>query len=146
MGTASVTEVFDERTVSIGETATFNIEAGSVLGWYLISNDTLQRVFESSDSYINGGNQSVPLFSVSEANPGSYDHLMTFGSGNDPLPTFDVLARTGRSEEDFTDLVVKLEKPVLVAESVETVVPQPPDATFIVLACAGLIPASRRRR
>ncbi len=140
------TEVFDNRTVSIGDTATFNIEAGVQLGWYLIPNDTLDRVLESADSYINGGSQSVPLFSVSDANPGSFDQLMTFGSGNRSLLAFADLTRTGWSDEDFTDVVVTIETPVLTAESVETVVPAPPATALLALACAGLFAAYRRRR
>ena len=104
---SAATVVFDNRDISAGETASFTVAAGAELGLFLIPNDTLQAVLEDPGTFY-GGSRPDPLFSVSDANPGSFDQLLSFEVGGLYTFAFEDLSRAGTSDHDFNDLVVTM--------------------------------------
>ncbi|MEQ9448995.1 MAG: DUF4114 domain-containing protein [Rhodospirillaceae bacterium] len=142
---AAATEVFDNRTVSIGDTASFDVAAGTQLGWFLIPNDTLAAVLSDPAAFY-AGNRPEPLFSVSEANPGSFDQLLTFEAGGLTTLAFEDLTRAGSSDMDFNDMVVTLRTSVISETSIEVVnqVSEPSVGAVIALGALSLFAARRR--
>jgi len=80
LGTA--TTVFDNREIDIGATNSIDVAAGTELALFLIPNDTLQSVLDDPSAF-GGGNRPDPLFSVSDANLGSFDQLLSFEAGKE---------------------------------------------------------------
>lgn len=141
---SSATVVFDNREISIGETATIEVEAGTELGLFLIPNDTLEAVLSDPSNFF-GGNRPDPLFSVSAANPGSFDQMLSFETGGLHTFAFEDLSRTGGSDQDFNDLIVTMFQTVDGDISIQTeMVPEPSGLALILLA--GLAYAGIRRR
>ena len=142
----AATEIFDERNIQIGDTASFEIAAGTRLGWYLIPDDTLADVLADPGSFFAVGGRPDPLFSVADANPGAYDQMLSFFSGGLHTFAFEDLSRTGYSDQDFNDLVITMRTPVLSDQSVETAaVPEPPLTALLLILSAGVIAAGRSR-
>lgn len=142
---ASATEVFDNRKIVIGQTKTVDVAAGTRLGLFLIPDDTLASVLDDPSSFY-GGSRPDPLFSVSNANPGAYDQLLTFESGGLATFAFEDLTRTGWSDEDFNDLVVTMRTSVS-TQAVESLTPVPePPTGILLLAFAGAASMWRRAR
>lgn len=104
---SSGTVVFDNREISAGATASFDVAAGSEIGLFLIPNDTLAAVLDTPDAFF-GGSRPDPLFSVSNANPGAFDQLLAFDTGSFLVFAFEDLTRTGWSDMDYNDLVVTM--------------------------------------
>ena len=143
---AAATEVFDNRTVTIGDTASFDVASGTQLGWFLIPNDTLATVLSDPAGFY-AGNRPEPLFSVAEANPGSFDQLLTFEAGGLTTLAFEDLTRAGSSDMDFNDMVVTLRASVISETSIEVVnaIPEPPVGAVTVLGVLAIFAAGRRR-
>ncbi|NEQ99940.1 MAG: DUF4114 domain-containing protein [Cyanothece sp. SIO2G6] len=106
---ADATLVFDDRVNDPGDVSnTFSLDSGSEIGFFLIPNNTLAN-FQGSPSSFFPSQTSVsslrsPLFSVSDANPGEFDQMLSFVDAGVTLFTFEDLTRTGISDQDFTDL------------------------------------------
>lgn len=123
LGTATV--VFDNREIDIGATNSIDVEAGTELGLFLIPNDTLQSVLDDPSAFY-GGNRPDPLFSVSDANPGSFDQLLTFEAGGLHTFAFEDLTRAGGSDQDFNDLIITMNATSLAEElSIQIEIPEP---------------------
>jgi hypothetical protein len=123
LGTATV--VFDNREIDIGATNSINVAAGTELGLFLIPNDTLQAVLNDPSAFY-GGIRPDPLFSVSDANPGSFDQLLSFEAGGLHTFAFEDLTRAGGSDQDFNDLVVTMTATLLSEElSIQTEISAP---------------------
>jgi len=109
---ASAVEVFDDIVDNPGATASFMIESGTDLGFYLVP-DNLLTAFNAApgDFYPSSTSPDslrAPLFSQSDANPGEFDQMLSFIDMGVTLFTFEDLTRTGFSDQDFTDLAFVL--------------------------------------
>ena len=108
---AAATEVFDDSFVNPFATSMHNVPAGTELIFYLIPDNDL-AVFNTSpgDFFPSGtGGFQGPLFSVSNANPGEFDQMLSFIGGGVTLFTFEDLTRSGESDEDFTDIAFSID-------------------------------------
>lgn len=142
---AAATEIFDNRNISVGDTASLEIASGAELGWFLIPNDMLETVLSDPQAFYAGGRPD-PLFSVSAANPGGFDQLLTFESGGLTALAFEDLSRAGGSDQDFNDLVVTMRSTFVAEASVETVeVSEPATAAVLLFAAAALVVCRRHR-
>jgi hypothetical protein len=130
-------ELFDERTSSPGATATINLPAGSVIGFYLIPNDTLADFLANGKNYNPFTSSAWPLFSIAGANPNSSDQAMVFSSGTSAMGNNGVLLSwedmlrltpNSQSDSDFNDLI-------LTANCLQPV----PEPSTYALASAGLL-------
>lgn len=106
---SGATLVFDDRIDNPGATETiFNLKGGTELGFFLIPNNSLANFQTDPASFFADPATSnalrAPLFSVSAANPGGLDQMLSFVANDTTLFTFEDLTRTGGSDQDFTDL------------------------------------------
>lgn len=149
LGAATV--IFDDRDTDPGATASVEFATGTDLGLFLIPNDTLASVLENPAAFY-GGTRPDPLFSVSDANPGNFDQLMTFESGGLTTFAFEDLSRAGYSDEDFTDLVITMTASPLPVEFFgqsefsSTAVAEPRGLAILMLAGLPLVWLLSRRR
>jgi hypothetical protein len=141
----SATVVFDNREISIGATTTIEVAAGTELGLFLIPNDTLAAVLADPSDFF-GGNRPDPLFSVSDANPGSFDQMLSFESGGLHTFAFEDLSRTGRSDQDFNDLIVTMTQTTLGDLRVQTETVAEPPGLALILLVAGALAGMRIRK
>ena len=140
----AATLVFDNRGLVPGATASFEVAAGMNLGLFLVPDDTLAAVLSNPSAFF-GGPRPSPLFSVSSANPGGYDHFMSFETGGLFALAFEDLTRTGWSDLDFNDLVVTMRATTAtVSRQIETI--DEPAGAWLLLGALPLILAARRRR
>lgn len=143
---AAATEIFDNRNVSIGDTASLEVASGAQLGWFLIPNDMLETVLADPEGFYDGG-RSEPLFSVSTANPGGFDQLLTFETGGLTALAFEDLSRAGGSDQDFNDLVVTMRTTLISGSSIETAeVSEPAFALLMFFAAIALVACRRQQR
>jgi hypothetical protein len=135
----SATVVFDNREISIGATTSIDVAAGAELGLFLIPNDTLAAVLADPSAFY-GGSRPDPLFSVSDANPGSFDQMLSFESGGLHTFAFEDLTRAASSDQDFNDLIVTMTATPDPGElSIQTeAVPEPSGLALVLLAGLGL--------
>lgn len=145
------TVVFDDRDVNPGATASIDIAAGTELGLFLIPNDTLAAVLGNAAAFYGGGRPD-PLFSVADANPGSFDQMLTFTSGGPTTFAFEDLSRAGYSDEDFTDLVITLTASPLAGQFLvqtevgSTAIAEPSGLGILVLSGLSLVWLRIRQR
>lgn len=139
------TVVFDNREIEIGATASIDVAAGTELGLFLIPNDTLAAVLADPSAFY-GGNRPDPLFSVSDANPGAFDQLLSFEAASLHTFAFEDLARTGGSDQDFNDLIVTMTaSPSTEQPSIQTEAVSEPRGLAIVLLVGGVFAWARMR-
>jgi len=106
------TVIFDDRLVDpVTVSSPFPLPAGTNLGFFLIPNDTVANFLADPQSYYDppantDGNKRAPLFSVSNANPGELDQLLSFAGNGITLFTWEDLTRIpgGDTDNSFTDL------------------------------------------
>ncbi len=89
-----------------GAKKTISVVAGAVLGLFFLPNYKLDDYLNDPNDYSEAGNKLPPLFSVSAANPGGYDQVLSFSDGTQTLFTFEDIMRTSNSDEDFNDATV----------------------------------------
>lgn len=148
LGAATV--IFDDREVNPGATASVEFAAGTELGLFLIPNDTLASVLDNPAAFY-GGSRPDPLFSVSDANPGNFDQLMTFEAGGLTTFAFEDLSRAGHSDQDFTDLVITMRANPLPGQILtrtgfsSTAIAEPRGLALLILAGISLIWLRARR-
>lgn len=148
---SAATVVFDDRDTNPGATVSLDISAGTDLGLFLIPNDTLAAVLDNPAAFY-GGNRPDPLFSVSDANPGGFDQLMTFEAGGLTTFAFEDLSRAAHSDEDYTDLVITMTANPLPGgvlfqtELASTSIAQPPGLAILTLMGLSLVWLRIRRR
>jgi len=110
---ASAVEVFDDTADDPGATASFMIESGTDVGFYLIPNNLLTAFNAAPGDFYppltSPDNLRAPLFSESDANPGEFDQMLSFVGNGVTLFTFEDLTRTGSSDQDFTDLAFTID-------------------------------------
>ncbi len=107
---ASATSVFDDRNINPVATSTpFTLAAGTELGFFIVPNNTLANFNANPSNFYPSqtGNDSLrsPLFSISDANPGELDQVISFVGNGKTLFAFEDLTRTGATDNSFTDLV-----------------------------------------
>jgi hypothetical protein len=138
---ASATEVFDDRLVNPGASATATIDGGTDLGFYLIPNNTLANFNASPRDFFPSQTASSlfssPLSLVSPSNPGELDQMLSFVANGVTLFTFEDLTRTWRSDQDFTDLAFSID-----AEPIPQIngVPEPSSANKTKVSGANGLP------
>jgi len=111
------TEVFDDTGVNPGATSMHTVSAGTELIFYAIPNNDLS-VFNANPgnfypSQTANNALRAPLFSVSNANPGQFDQMLSFIGGGVTLFTFEDLTRTGQSDQDFTDIAFSIDSELM---------------------------------
>jgi len=145
------TVVFDDRDTDPGATRSLDFVAGTDLGLFLIPNDTLAAVLEDPTAFY-GVSRPDPLFSVSDANPGGFDQLMTFEAGGLTAFAFEDLSRAGYSDQDFTDLVITMTATALpgqfqvLTEIGSTEIAEPSGLAILILSGLSLILLKAWRR
>ncbi|WP_169976021.1 DUF4114 domain-containing protein [Tautonia rosea] len=146
---SSAVQVFDDRVDNPIVSRSFTVAAGTTLGFFLIPNNTLANFqanpgafypSQTSDNLLRS-----PLFSITDANPGELDQMLSFVGNGVTLFTFEDLTRTGSSDQDFVDLAFTID-----AELIPSVVPEPTtivNGLFgIALIMAGWTRFGRRRK
>ena len=110
---SGATEAFDDIVDNVGVTKTVSVPAGTVLGFYLIPDNTLANFLSNPSAFFPSQTAHdelrSPLFSVSDANPGELDQMLSFIGNGVTLFTFEDLTRTGTSDQDFTDLAFTID-------------------------------------
>ena len=112
---SSPVSVFNDRIHDPGAvSATYSLEAGTELLFFLLPNSTISDLGALVDEALANAfdpNASLddtlrsPLFSLSDANEGEVDQMLSFIDNGVTLFTFEDLIRTrSDSDEDFTDL------------------------------------------
>ena len=107
---ANSTLIFDDKTENPGISNTITVGGDIQLAFYIIPNNTYSHFnikphhFYPSQTY--DSNHRSPLFSISDANPGELDQMLSFSdyTSGITLFSFEDLTRTGSSDEDFTDM------------------------------------------
>lgn len=109
----AATPIFDDRAVNPGVTAGITVGAGTELGFFIVPNNTIGSFLASPGSFYPSQTANAdlraPLFSVSDANPGELDQMLSFIGNGVTLFTFEDLTRTGSSDEDFTDIAFTID-------------------------------------
>ncbi len=123
---SSPTSVFNDRIHDPGAiSTTYSVDAGTELLFFLLPNNTIGNLDDLVDEALANAfdpNASLddtlrsPLFSLSDANEGEFDQMLSFIDNGVTLFTFEDLTRArSDSDEDFTDLAflidVELEVP-----------------------------------
>jgi len=110
---AAATEVFDDNSVNVGATSMHTVSAGTELIFYVIPNNALAVFNANPGSFYQSPTPNnflrAPLFSVSNANPGEFDQMLSFVGGGVTLFTFEDLTRAGASDQDFTDIAFSID-------------------------------------
>lgn len=103
------TVVFDDRTDPVGATSTHTVSSGAELGFFIMPNNVLQDFVDDPAAFYPPNSGRSPLFSVSDANPGEFDQMLSFIGGGKTLFTFEDLTRIGGSDQNFVDLAFSLD-------------------------------------
>ena len=146
---SEATLVFDDRVDNVGTMSLYSVDAGRELGFFLIPNNTLGAFQADPGSFYPSqtGYSSLrsPLFSQSSANPGEADQMLSFVGNGVTLFTFEDLTRTGRSDQDFTDLGFSIDM-ALQPTVTTTGIPEPASAALGLMSLGGMSIYLRRRR
>lgn len=150
---ASATLVFNDQIASPGASATFDVLAGTQLGFFLLPNARLSDVQKDPDKYISPPGKSenyerAPLFSVANANPGAYDQMLAFQQNDDTFFSWEDVTRTKKSDRDFDDLaftVTALPANPSSAVALQSV-PEPSSIVLYGLGLSGMLALRRRTR
>ena len=141
---ANATLVFNDSTSSPGSTATLQVMGGTTLGFFLIPNNTLANFNNNPGAFYPSqtSNNALrsPLFSISNANPGEFDQMLSFIGNGQTLFTFEDLTRTGFTDRDYTDLGFTVDQ-----ELIGNVVPEPGSLALFSLGTLGIAVIQRRR-
>jgi hypothetical protein len=143
------TVVFVDSTDNPGAmSGPFSLTPGTELGFFLIPNDTVANFLADPQSYYDppantGGifaNKRSPLFSISDANPGEFDQLLSFVGNGITLFTWEDLTRIpgGNTDNSFTDLAFTIDA------ELNPVVNRPPDCSAAVLSSTGCWPPNHK--
>lgn len=102
--------VFNDAADTEGETAISTITTtapSSIIFW--IVPDERMNDFQTNPSAFayTGGSEPVPLFSLSQANPGGFDQLVSYAQDSirETVFSWEDIRRTQGSDGDFNDLV-----------------------------------------
>lgn len=140
LSSSNATLVFDERLVNPGAKATFSVEGGTELGFFLIPFNTLEFFQKNPDDFYSGSTRNQlrsPLFSVSDANPGEFDQFLSFVANGITLFTWEDLTRAGRSDNSFLDMAFTIDVEMQPqTRALAVVVPKP--SSFLLASMAGL--------
>jgi hypothetical protein len=103
------TLVFSDLTQDPGATSgPHALAGGTELGFWLIPNNTRANFLASPGSFFPSQTTNnllrSPMFSVTDANPGELDQMLSFAANNVTLFTWEDLTRTGTSDQNFHDL------------------------------------------
>lgn len=116
MALSSATLVFDDSTQDPGATATITATGGDLLGFFLIPNGSLADYQANPGNYpIDNTGSPAPFFSVTAANPGGYDQLLSFDGlsavtgEQTSMFAWEDLTRTQVEPPQFNDLVFTVE-------------------------------------
>lgn len=135
---SAATPVFDDLSQDPVVSSSFTLNAGSELGFFLIPDNTITNFLANPSAFFPSQTADSafrsPLFSVSDANPGEFDQLLSFVSNGITLFTFEDLTRAGDSDLSFTDLSFTVD-----AELAPVVQPVPEPDSFIGLLGLSLI-------
>ena len=139
---SGATLVFDDATHGFGDMVTTSVAGGTNLGFFIIPNNTLAN-FNANPSLFFPSQTSTPelrapLFSVTGANPGGFDQMLSFLGGGNTLFAFEDLTRAGNSDNSFTDLVFSVDAQLQPVQS--------PEPGLLLLMGTGLAAAAARRR
>lgn len=139
-GLAAASEVFREHGgLSAGDQKSYDLPGGTELVFYLIPDNSLAAFNANPGAFFPSqtANNSLrsPLFSLSDANPGGLDQMLSFQQGNSLLLPFEDLTRTGSSDRDFNDSFFRVEYTTPVTIQQNDPVPEP--TSLIVLTIAG---------
>lgn len=133
------TLVFDDRPHDpIIESDVYSLVGGDELVFFIIPDNTLDEFRKNPSAFYadpsGTGDFRSPLFSLSDANPGEFDQMLSFADAEASMFAFEDLVRTGLSDNNFGDLIF----------SVNTgIVPEP--TTVTLLLAAGAVGLLRRR-
>ena len=113
--------IFDDRLHDPGDVIDIDVAAkglaGKVVGFFIIPNNTIDKFLSNPHRYSGKGNSDntkrQPLFSISAANPGKLDQVMSFSNGTTKTVfSFEDLSRFNgngeggwNSDNSFADLV-----------------------------------------
>jgi hypothetical protein len=144
------TLIFDDVTQSPPATFTSSVAAGTQLGFFIVPNNTITNFLASPGSFypsvLNPTNLRAPLFSLSDANPGEFDQMVSFVGNGRTLFAFEDLTRIGASDNNFQDLVFSLDAQLAVVPPPVEPNPVPlPAAAWGGLMLIGGLGASRWR-
>ncbi len=106
------------------------VAAGTELGFYIIPNNSQTTFLADPSLFYNGtANPNTapnrfakysPLFSVSNANPGERDQMLSFvGNGKTVLLFDDIPTTLVGSDKDFNDLVFSINTPLTVTDRLQ---------------------------
>lgn len=140
-------EIFNNPTTSPGDTKTIMVGGGTVLGFFIVPNNTIANFLADPDSFYppstNDDSLRAPLFSVTDANPGQFDQFLSFLGGGKTLFTFEDLSRADGSDDSFTDLGFSIDTQLVTPVAV----PEPSTLALAgICGLAGLVAVARRRK
>ncbi|MBX3744818.1 MAG: DUF4114 domain-containing protein [Verrucomicrobiae bacterium] len=141
--------IFNDAVDNPGATRTVVVPGGTELGFFIVPDNSVgaflanPSLFYPSQTVISS--LRAPLFSVSDANPGELDQMLSFVANGVTLFTFEDLTRTGLSDEDFTDIAFTIDA------ELRPVIPPPPTGvpdggSVLALLAAGLMGVGLIRR
>jgi hypothetical protein len=108
------TLIFDDRNVDpVTTSPNFSLMGGDQIAFFIVPDNTLDNfranpgAFYADPSGRGFGDTTVrsPLFSISNANPGEFDQMLSFAANGVSMFAFEDLTRTGGSDDSFADLV-----------------------------------------
>jgi hypothetical protein len=143
----AATSVFNDAFDNPGATTAVTVGAGTELGFFIVPNNTVGNFLASPGSFypsqVANALLRSPLFSVSDANPGELDQMLSFVGNGVTLFTFEDLTRTDVSDQDFTDVAFTIDaelRPVVPPNGV------PDGGSTLGILLAGLLGLSLVRR
>ncbi|MFO0965851.1 MAG: DUF4114 domain-containing protein [Gemmataceae bacterium] len=146
-GLTAATAVFDERTgLTPGTKKSYTFAGGTELVFFLIPDESLAGFLAHPGDFFPpqtaNDSRRAPLFSLSDANPGGFDQMLSFQNGAALLLGFEDLSRLGSSDRDFNDGIFRVDYTTPV--TTRDVVPEPTSLAALLLGAAACW-AKRRR-